>query len=401
MDDLLTLLLTEFKLDAAIIQLKDDSGSCGIKSYQGSNRRPINDQHWYMESRPYCELALADRKAYFINDTALAQTAALERTIAEGIISCAHIPIFREGEPAIGVMSVFSKSINGMFTEEFINLLSSLAGQFAQAVVIVREIEAREHERVQKEQALLKNARVMRDMEIAQQIQMSLLPASAPDLAGIEIGGRCISAAHVGGDYFDFFLRDDDTIDMLIADVSGHSVGAALIMSEVRTLLRAQVSSTHNASIILQSLNSQLYDDLTRAELFISMFYAKYSSATGRLSYANAGHNHPLIFRSEQPGGLELDAEGLIIGVKPSVVFEERSIELQKGDVVLFYTDGLTEAISPEGVMFENRRAYLQLQSVSHLPAEEIIDSFYRSVTEFTGSTTLQDDISIVVLKIL
>ena len=82
-------------------------------------------------------------------------------------------------------------------------------------------------------------------------------------------------------------------------------------------------------------------------------------------------------------------------------MFEERSIELQKGDVVLFYTDGLTEANSPEGVMFENRRAYLQLQSVSHLPAEEIIDSFYRSVTEFTGSTTLQDDISIVVLKIL
>jgi sigma-B regulation protein RsbU (phosphoserine phosphatase) len=401
MDDLLILLLKEFKLDAAIIQLRDENSSCGVKSYQGSNRRPINDHHWFMESMPYCEMALADRKAHFINDTMLAQPADLEKTIAEGIISCAHIPILREGEPALGVMSVFSKSISGMFTEEFISLLASLAGQLAQAVTIVREIEAREHERVQKEYAMLKNARVMRDMEIAQQIQLSLLPASPPELAGIEIGGRCVSAAHVGGDYYDYFLRDDTTIDILIADVSGHSVGAALVMTEVRTLLRAQVSSSHNASSILMSLNAQLYDDLTRAELFITMFYAKYCTATGRLSYANAGHNHPMICRKSQPAGIELDAEGLIIGVKQSVVFEERTMELQKGDVLLFYTDGLTEATNPEGDMFDNGRAYRHLQSVSHLPVEEIIDSFYQAVPEFTGSLTLQDDISIVVLKIL
>jgi sigma-B regulation protein RsbU (phosphoserine phosphatase) len=307
----------------------------------------------------------------------------------------------REGEAPLGVMSVFSKSISGLFTEEFISLLASLTGQFAQAVTIVREIEAREHERVQKEQALLKNARVLRDMEIAQQIQLSFLPESAPELFGIEMGGRCISAAHVGGDYYDFFRRNEHTVDLLIADVSGHSVGAALVMSEVRTLLRAQVNSAHNASAILQSLNNQLYEDLTRAELFITMFYAKYNATTGRLSYANAGHNHPMICRRGQSACIELDAEGLILGVKQSVVFEERTIELQKGDVLLFYTDGLTEATSPEGDMFENRRVCRQLGSISHLPVQEIIDSFYQAVTEFTGSTTLQDDISIVVLKIL
>jgi sigma-B regulation protein RsbU (phosphoserine phosphatase) len=254
---------------------------------------------------------------------------------------------------------------------------------------------------VQKEQALLKNARVLRDMEIAQQIQLSLLPGSPPELAGIEIGGRCVSAAHVGGDYYDFFLQDEHTIDMLIADVSGHSVGAALIMAEVRTLLRAQVNSSHNASSILQSLNAQLYDDLTRAELFITMFYAKYNSATGRLSYANAGHNHPMICRQGQPACIELDAEGLIIGVKQSVVFEELFIELHKGDVLFFYTDGLTEATNPDGEMFQNWRVCQQLGNVSHLPAKDIIDSFYRAVADFTESTTLQDDISIVVLKIM
>lgn len=402
MDDLLNLLLKEFKLDVAIIQLSSENGTLTVRSYQGSNRRPISPKHWFVESRPYNDMVLLDRKAHIINDISQASgTVKLEQTIAEGIVSCAHIPILREGEAAIGILSVFSKSIPGLFTEEFIGLLASLAGQLAQAVTIVREIEAKDRERFQKDLAQLEHARVMRDMEIAQQIQISLLPDEAPELFGIEMGGRCISAAHVGGDYYDFFKHDDHSVDMMIADVSGHSVGAALIMAEVRTLLRALVNSSLNASTILHTLNNQLHDDLTRAELFITMFYAKYDSTTGRLSYANAGHNHPLIRRKDVASCMELDAEGLIIGVKRSVVFEERGIELCKGDVVLFYTDGLNEATNAKGEFFGTERICDHLGSVSHLPANEIIASFYKTVAEFTGSDTFQDDISIVVLKIL
>lgn len=401
MDDLLNLLLKEFKLDIAIIQLKNEDGSFSVAGYQGVNRRPISDNHWFMESRPYCDMACFDMKAHFSNDVRIAGDAlALERTLAEGIISCAHIPVSREGQPAIGIMSLFSKSIAGLFTQEFIDLLTSLAGQLAQAITIANEMEAKVRERDQKELALLENARVTRDMEIAQQIQISLLPDSAPELFGLEIAGRCMSAAHVGGDYYDFFRRNEQTLDMLIADVSGHSVGAALIMTEVRTLLRAQLSSTHSASAILNTLNSQLYDDLTRAELFITMFYAKYNSTTGRLTYSNAGHNHPVIRRAGETACMELDTEGLIIGVKPYVVFEERSIELISGDVVLFYTDGLTEAYNTDGEMYGTDRLCSHLSSVATLQAKEIIDSYYAEIADFTGSDTLQDDVSIVVLKI-
>lgn len=400
-DDLLNLLLKEFKLDVALIQLCDENDSLFVMSYQGSNRRPINSQHWFQESKPYCDMVQFDRKVHFVNDARLAgETVELDRTIAEGIVSFAHIPILREGQPSLGIISVYSKTIAGLFTEEFISLLASLAGQLAQAVTIVREIEAKEKERLQKEQALLHNARVLRDMEIAQQIQMSLLPAAPPELFGLEMAGRCISAAHVGGDYYDFFLRDEQTLDLLIADVSGHSVGAALIMAEVRTLLRPQLTTAHSASAILQLLNGQLYDDLTRAELFITMFYGRYNPATGRFSYANAGHNLPLISRAGSPSCIQLDAEGLIIGVKPSVMFEERQIELIKGDVMLLYTDGLTEAAGPEGELFGPERVCEHLQSVSHLPAKEIIDSLYAAVINYSGSSSFQDDISLVVLKI-
>ena len=401
MDDLLSLLLKEFKLDTAIIELKDNGGPCTVRSYQGSNRRPINERHWYQESRPYCEMTLVDRRPHFVNAIRLAaESVPLGRMVAEGFVACAHIPIYREGEQPLGVMSVYSKSISGLFTEEFINLLASLAGQFAQAVTIVQEIEARDRERLEKEQALLKNVRVMRDMEIAQQIQMSLLSDTPPEMSGMEIAGRCVSAAHVGGDYFDFFKRDDHTLDVLIADVSGHSVGAALIMSEVRTLLRAQVTVPSSASSILQGLNSLLYEDLTRAELFITMFYARYNSATGRLSYANAGHNHPMVCRPGEAACQELDADGLIIGVKQSIIFEERVLEMRRGDILLMYTDGLTEAMDPSGEMFQNWRVCSHLQEVAHLPVQEIVASFYNRITAFTGSPVLQDDISLVVLKI-
>ncbi len=402
MNDLLQLLLKEFRLDIAAILLKDENGDFSLKCCQVINQNPAPDLPWLKESEPFHSLVARNRKTFVVNDTSLPLPPySLKHTIADGIVSCAYIPIQRTGDAPLGILSIFSKSIPGLFTDEFTDLLDSLAGQLAQTVIITREIAAREQERNQKEQALLQNARINRDMEIAQQIQLSLLPEHPPQLFGVDIAGRCVSAAHVGGDYYDYFLRDEHTTDVLIADVSGHSVGAALIMAEVRTLLRPHVNIPQNASSILRQLNTQLYDDLTRAELFITMFYAKYNSATGRLSYANAGHNRPLICRDSEATCIELDAEGLIIGVKPSVIFEERSIELLKGDTVLFYTDGLTEATDSQGTSFGVERTCDHLRTVHTLSAQEIIDSFYTVVSDFTGLDTFQDDISMVVVKIL
>jgi len=402
MDDLLRLLVKEFKLDVALILAKNAAGTFSIISIQGEEIPAINPPAWYMDNVPFLNLVYRDQKTHFVNDLRLDRAAPmLELTVAEGFISCAHIPIYREGEPVIAVLSLFSKSIAGLFTQEFIELLSSLAGQLAQAITIVREVEAKQLERSQKEAALLKTARITRDMEIAQQIQKSFLPDFAPTIAGVDIAGRCISAAHVGGDYYDFILRSRQIVDIVIADVSGHSVGAALIMSEVRTLLRAEANSVHTPSAVLETLNIQLHDDLSRAELFITMFYAEYNAETGILSYSNAGHNHPVLQRRDEFLPWELDTEGLILGVKKDVLFEERTVKLMAGDVLLFYTDGLTEACNSQGEMFGISGVYSHLKTCLHLPADEIIDSFYARIHEFTGSQNLQDDISFVTIKIL
>lgn len=402
MDELLQLLLKEFKLDCALIQIRSSSDHpLQVQSYQGTNRRPITPDHWYLESEAYTKMAMIDQKPRFVNDIEhLDGIVQMEATKAEGFVSFAHIPIFREGEESLGVLSIYSKSIVGLFTEEFISLLSSLAGQLAQAARLVSVMEAKEKERLQKEQAQLANARVMRDMEIAEQIQASLLPVSPPSVFGVELAGRCSPAAHVGGDYYDFFKRNEHTIDLLIADVSGHNIGAALIMAEVRTLVRLRTAKGVGPSGILRELNSQLYEDLTRAELFISMFYARYDATTGRLSYANAGHNLPALYRDTDGSITELDADGLLLGIKPDVVFEEQAIDLQKKDLLFLYTDGIPEAASDEDEFFGMERTHRHLIAVSAMPAEEIADSFYNTVREFSGSNGLQDDVSLVVLKI-
>ncbi|MDD2897589.1 MAG: SpoIIE family protein phosphatase [Desulfuromonadaceae bacterium] len=402
MDDLLSLLVKEFNLDVALILAKNNAGTLLIRSIQGKVHPTDNPGLSHLVHVQLVESVYRDQKAHFINDLRLTEgDQVIDCKAADGFVSCAHIPVYRKGEPVIAVLSLFSKSIAGLFTQEFIELLTSLGGQLAQAMTIVMEIEAKQLERSQKEAALLKTAKITRDMEIAQQIQESFLPASAPAIAGVDIAGRCISAAHVGGDYYDFFLRDDRTVDIVIADVSGHSVGAALIMSEVRTLLKSEANSTRSPCAILENLNMQLYDDLTRSELFITLFYAKYDAGSGMLRYSNAGHNHPVIQRADTVSPRELDAEGLILGVKTDVLFEELTVTLITGDVLLFYTDGLTEACNSEGEMFETKGLYDHLSTCLHLPADKILDSFYARIHEFTGSQDLQDDISLVVVKIL
>jgi sigma-B regulation protein RsbU (phosphoserine phosphatase) len=319
----------------------------------------------------------------------------------EKILSFAHIPIAREGEPPIGILSFFSRSIIGLFTQPFIDLLSSLAGQLAQAVQIDLEMKAKELEREQKEKALLENARVARDLEIAKQIQLSLLPAAPPEFGRAKFAARCESAAQVGGDYFDFFRRGEDTVDFVIADVSGHNVGSALIMVEARSFLRAKVHSTGSAGKMLATLNELLYEDLSKAELFISMFYVKYNVGTQQLTYANAGHNHPFLYRPRDGHCRELDADGLILGVRRDVSFEEKTNQLQKGDLLLLYTDGITEARNPEGDFFGSERLCAILGKTQNESPEQIMEIILRKVRDFCGAQVIEDDISMIVMKVV
>jgi sigma-B regulation protein RsbU (phosphoserine phosphatase) len=399
-NELVDLLMTEFKFDLIVVRLISQDGLltvCCSRDASGGGRvhpdiAPADD-HFISE-------LLASRRPQFANDTRnLKRQTNLTATPLDQYLAFAHIPIVGEREPA-GVLSVFSTSIVGLFTEELLNLLSSLAGQLAVAVELVDEREAKEQEKAQKNAALLKNAAVIHEMEFAKQIQMSLLPETPPVLPGVQIAFLSVAADHVGGDYYDFFTLDGRIVDTVIADVSGHNVGAALIMVETRSVLRAQVNVSSSPGKILASLNDLLYSDLTRAELFITMFYIKYDTLTQWLSYASAGHNQPVLYRSSENKCQYLDAEGLIIGVKEDVFYEEKSILLDPGDVLLLYTDGLTETTNSEGEMYGLERLGSLLATIHETPLQSMIDTIYRDMIGFAGNLDLADDVSIVAIRV-
>jgi len=399
-NELLELLMTEFKFDMIVVRLLTQDGKLVVCCKRDSGNGDIPTPDIEPADDFFISELLASRRPQFANDTRnLRRHTNSAATPQEQFSAFAHIPIVGEWEPS-GVLSVFSTSIVGLFTEELLNLLSSLAGQLAVAIELVDEREAREKEKSQKDAALLKNAAVAHEMEIAKQIQLSLLPESPPVLPGIQLAFLSVPAAHVGGDYYDFFVREGRIFDAVIADVSGHNVGAALIMVETRSVLRAQVNVVSSPGKILSSLNNLLLEDLTRAELFITMFYIKYDTLTQWLSFSSAGHNQPLLYRISDGTCQYLDAEGLIIGVKEDVFFEEKSLLLDPGDILLLYTDGLTETTNSDGEMYGMDRLSALLSDIHNEPLQSMIDIIYRNMIGFAGNFDLRDDVSIVAMRV-
>ncbi|MFO1101299.1 MAG: PAS domain S-box protein [Methylocystis sp.] len=241
------------------------------------------------------------------------------------------------------------------------------------------------------------------ELEIARHIQLSLLPSAPLRTAHMEIAGICVPATHVGGDYFDYF-ENSGVIDIAIADVSGHSVGAALIMTEVRSTLRAETRRSTNASCgpaeLLRDLNELLHDDLFAADLFITMFYCRFLPQTRVLQYANAGQNPPLLLRADGAVCAQLDADGLVLGVMRGVDFKQGSIDLAPGDRLLFYTDGITETQNRQGEFFGVERLSASFMRHRGLAPGDLIKATLTDVRAFRGEPPATDDIAMVAAEV-
>lgn len=283
-----------------------------------------------------------------------------------------------------------------IYTEEqTITPVRSGEGEIRHYIAIKQDITQRK----QAEKALLDNAQMVLEMEVGKKIQHALLPERPPALPGVGIAGNFVAAYHVGGDYYDYFQRGPNGIDLAIADVTGHSIGSALIMAEARGLLHSLYTTDISVADILRSLGRLLYDDLTKAELFVTIFYARYDSESRRLTFASAGHNPPLLFNGENRSFSELDAEGLVLGVNIDFPFEERQAAIHEGDILVLFTDGIIEAHNPEGELFGLERLKDAIAENAAEQPETIITRVFSALSSFTASTGFTDDVSIVVAK--
>jgi len=389
-DNILELLRQQFKFDLCMIRILDEERKLlTVRSQKGTFWWDPKESARGLTMETYAGAAFLTNSDLVVNDVDLMdKPSSIRFAHMKGIKSFAHAPISIEGRP-IGVLSAYSESAKGMFTDEFRKLFTMLAGQIGVAWRNASQTEK-----------LIEAKKQEQELQIARTIQLGLLPHHAPEITGISIAGRCVPANDVGGDYFDFLVRDENALDLVIADVSGHNIGAALIMAEARTFIQSTAKNITSPKGMLSALNEFLYEDLTRTEFFISMFYLKYDYRSHELFFASAGHNPPLVWKASSKSCIRLDAEGLLLGVKKEVNFEEERMNLQSGDILLLYTDGITEAADHTGEFFGEHRLSTMLGESCQLSPQEIVDDLYREVRAFTGLQNFDDDLTIVVMKI-
>jgi serine phosphatase RsbU (regulator of sigma subunit) len=318
---------------------------------------------------------------------------------ALGMAEYVAFPLGGETQQPMGVLiagnSVSSAAYHPRIRadSEFVVGLANLVSQVATAILMRREIQAREQRLKQEAHA---RERVEQELHVARRIQQASLPEAVPALEGWDIYPNYRPAREVGGDFYDFLELEDGRLGLVVGDATGKGVPAALVMSTTCGMLRAVTqASDYSPGEVLQRVNEALTTRIP-ANMFVTCFYGVLDPGTGSFAYANAGHDLPYVRRGGDAE--ELMARGMPLGLMPGMTYEEKEIVLDAGEAALFYSDGLVEAHNPEGEMFGFPR--LQALVAEHAEGESLVDFLMEELYSFTGVRWEQeDDITLVTLQ--
>jgi len=251
---------------------------------------------------------------------------------------------------------------------------------------------------------VMEQERIQREMQVAQEIQQTLLPRSVPELEGFELGYLYRAAKEVGGDYFDFISVDERTIGVVVADVSGKGVPGSLVMTMIRTALRMEARGNRSASDVMSKMNSFVTEDM-RKGMFVTMFYVVLDSVNRAVSYASAGHNPMILYRGGQNATYFLKPKGIPVGInapdqdlfRKTICVEK--LTLRQDDMLVIYTDGITEAMNPSREQFGEGRLLAAIKRHGHKTAQEFSEALNQEIHEFTAGALQNDDITLVAIK--
>jgi sigma-B regulation protein RsbU (phosphoserine phosphatase) len=302
-----------------------------------------------------------------------------------------------------GRLYIFSSDPDYVWTSTRRNLVQLVVDQTSVAIA--------HHDLISE---LRKKEKQDRELEIGSEIQSHLLPGKCPEIEGVELAAICKTANRIGGDYYDFIPTNYDQVgkhglnhnvpwSIVIGDVMGKGVPAGLIMTMTRGMLRAEILNRHSPAKILAHLNRVMYADLENSHRFVTLFYSEYDPVSKILSYSNAAHNPPLLWRYGSNYIEKLDTWGMLIGLEADSEYEDAKIQLHGGDAVLYYTDGLTDAVNQHGDRFDEDNLYQSFKwACLHFDhAQAILDYLLDSVNQFIGpENNYSDDITLVVMKV-
>ncbi len=286
-----------------------------------------------------------------------------------------------------GVCVLFNVNASPKDSKQQLERLSSL-GQLGAALLHRLSLEA----------ASVRNREIMTQLAIAETIQRRLLPRKAPAVAGLDFAWRSIAAQNIGGDYLDLLQTETGEICGLIADASGHGINSALLMSSFRSTYRAEAPRTAPAEL-LGRLNSAVHDEVGATGMFITAVTLRMCPTSRSMVVASAGHNPTLIYRAATGAFDQVDSHGPPLGFVDGADYESETTTLNAGDIMVLYTDGVTEATDRELDMFEEGRLAAAVKANAGQPSAAILDAVLASLKQFTGRTSYDDDVSISVIK--
>jgi serine phosphatase RsbU (regulator of sigma subunit) len=295
-------------------------------------------------------------------------------------------PIISNDE-VIGVFDLESDELNA-YSNDDLDVLMLLASQVA---III--------EKVMLHEQMIETKRLQGQLEVARQVQLELLPPRDPELPGYDISAYNYPSEEVSGDYYDWVRIYDDEIGIVIADVSGKGVPAAILMAFLRASLRAATHIGYATNISMAKVNYLLWESIERNQ-FVTAFHGILDASNMTLSYSNAGHNPPLLLKAN--GETQIIEHGeLPLGMFSGTRYHEYHLLIEPGDVLVLYTDGVTEALSPEGVEFGRDRLLQAVKENCEQPARELIASLEMAVLGWTANAGPSDDVTFFVIKAL
>lgn len=241
-------------------------------------------------------------------------------------------------------------------------------------------------------------------LELAGEVQKSLLPQEKPLVNGLDIAGRNVSCDEIGGDYFDFLFHKEsgqDDFSIVVGDISGHGVDSALLMTTARAFLRMRASQPGTIGEILSAMNRHLASDVLESGRFMTLFFLCIDPEKGNIRWVRAGHDPALLYDPEQDSFEELAGEGIALGIINDALYKENQREnMRDGQIVAIGTDGIWESFNREGAMFGKERLKEIIREKSDLSAGEILDAVYDALGAFTAGCRSMDDITLVIVKI-
>jgi phosphoserine phosphatase RsbU/P len=310
---------------------------------------------------------------------------AMQSIVSQSIHTLMAVPL-QTDDQVIGLIYVDTQHMTRHFTSDDLDLLTAMAN--VAALRIEREQMAEtEHAR----------RRMAAELDQAAEIQQQSLPACAPHVPGFDLAGFNVSCRTVGGDYYDYIPLSRDRVAVTVGDVCGKGMPAALLMMGLQARVRVLAEILEMPDELVDRLN-RILTAVGMNDRFITFFYALFDPTTRQLDFCNAGHNPPLLVRSDGTSQL-LEGGGPVLGLLPGVEYEKRTVSLADNDVVLLYSDGVTEANNPVGEEFGEDRLLENLVSLRDQPAPSILQGLIQAVQRWMSGTPAADDLTLVVVR--